>query len=140
MLPKPVPDEVFQETDQQWKDKGNKVTDGEVDDAWEEEEDLPENVDKSSDDEGDDSGLEALMRENSEYSSSSESESSQNGESDGSTKKKGQLKRRSRSRSSYETPVNTIAVLVVVCWMMRVPMMYRDFYKCVCSFRWSTIN
>lgn len=148
MLPKAVPEDVFQETDQQWRDKDNKIINGEVDDAQREDDYRPKvekNVDSNDEeeDEGepeDDSELEVLMRENSDYSSSSENESSQNGESDGSTKKKGQLKRRSRNRSSYETPVNTIAVLVVVCWMMRVPVMYRDFTKCVCLFRWSTIN
>lgn len=141
MLPKAVPDEVYEEG-QQRRDKDNKVGDDEADDLRQEDKDLlhatkaDKNGDSNDNDDEteseDDSDLEALMRENSDYSSSSSSQNegdsiSETGES---TKgKAGKLKQRSRNRSTYETPVNTIAVLVVASWLMRVPVMYRDFNK-----------
>jgi RNA polymerase I-specific transcription initiation factor RRN7 len=139
MLPKPVPDDVFQLNDPQ---QSSKVSNEETDDVRQEDEDRPEtstmdkNVDSDDDEKGSevDSELEALMRENSDYPSSSSSENE-----DDSMKTKGGMKRRSRNRSSYETPVNTIAVLVVACWMLRIPVMYQDFDMCVFSILWTRI-
>lgn len=143
MLPKPVPDEVFQEKDQQREDKDKKLRDGDPDGAQQGNEDRLE-VDKADfrgeEEDGDselDSELEALMRENSENSGSSSSENegdstSQAGEGTSLTKvTDNRVKRGSRNRSTYETPVNTVAVLVVACWMLRIPVMYRDFNRCV---------
>ena len=36
---------------------------------------------------------------------------------------------KSKTRSEYETLVGTIAVLVVGCWTLRIPVMYRDFSR-----------
>lgn len=136
MLPKPIPDDLIQEKDQQREDKDRKLRDGEVDGAQQGNVDrleVDENADFRGEEESElDSELEALMRENSDYSSSSSSENdsstSQTGDRTGPTKAKGnRVKRRSRNRSTYETPVNTVAVLVVACWMLRIPVMYRDF-------------
>ena len=75
------------------------------------------NVDEE---EEEDSELEALMRENSDLSSSSDEDEAQ-GKS--LPKKKGKRK----GRSVEESPVSTIAVLVLGCWTLRIPVMYRDF-------------
>lgn len=68
--------------------------------------------------------LEALMQENSDISDSSEEE----GENlIPSNKKKGG---KSKGRIAWESPASTIAVLVVGCWTLRIPVMYRDFSRC----------
>lgn len=87
--------------------------------------------DDEEDDEEEDPELEALMRENSELSSSS-SEDDKASPVDN-PRKKGKKK----GRSSVESPVSTIAVLVVACWTLRIPVMLRDFTRCV--FRMATM-
>ena len=78
--------------------------------------------DEEEDEEEEDSELEALMRENSDLSSSSDE-----GESRGKSlpNKKGKRK----GRSVEESPMSTIAVLVLGCWTLRIPVMYRDFAR-----------
>ena len=71
-----------------------------------------------------DSELEALLRENSNVSSSdSEDEGPRDSNEDGESKGKA----RRKGRGVYESPASTIAVLIVACWTLRIPVMYRDF-------------
>ena len=67
--------------------------------------------------------LDALMQENSEISDSSDEED--NNLVPAADKKPS----KSKTRSAYESPVGTIAVLVVGCWTLRIPVMYRDFSR-----------
>ncbi|KAF8913979.1 hypothetical protein CPB84DRAFT_1758069 [Gymnopilus junonius] len=77
-------------------------------------------------DEEEDSELEALMRENSEISSSSDDEMPHAGA--------GLRYRKGRGRVAYESPMSTIAVLVVACWTMRIPVLYCDFTSIIESY------
>jgi RNA polymerase I-specific transcription initiation factor RRN7 len=81
--------------------------------------------DDDEDEVEEDPELEALMRENSELSSSSSED--EKASPIGNPRKKGKKK----GHSSVESPVSTIAVLVVACWMLRIPVMLRDFTRCV---------
>ena len=83
--------------------------------------DKPESDEEGGDDA--DSELEALLREDSEISSSASSD----GEHPLSVHKKGKRK----GHSTDESPISTIAVLVVACWTLRIPVMLRDFTRCV---------
>ena len=68
--------------------------------------------------------LDALMQENSDISDSSDEE-----DDDlipAGTKQPG----KSNGKFLYESPASTIAVLVVGCWTLRIPVMYRDFSRC----------
>ena len=122
MLPEAVPDEAYQEKGQEIResDEGGVGVDNEgpkcIYDYDDEEE--PEA----------DSELEALLKENSDFSSSDSEDD------EGEAKKmpesmKWVKDKRRHARLSYETPVNTIAVLVVACWMLRIPVMYQDFTR-----------
>jgi RNA polymerase I-specific transcription initiation factor RRN7 len=67
--------------------------------------------------------LDALMQENSDISDSSDEE-------DDNLVPAGDKKPgKSKISSAYESLVNTIAVLVVGCWTLRIPVMYRDFSR-----------
>ena len=66
--------------------------------------------------------LDALMQENSDISDSSDGEDNLIPAGD---KEPGKTK----TKSAYESPVGTIAVLVVGCWTLRIPVMYRDFSR-----------
>ena len=67
--------------------------------------------------------LDALMQENSDISDSSEEE-------DDNLIPAGHKKSgKSKTKSAYESLVGTIAVLVVGCWTLRIPVMYRDFSR-----------
>ena len=67
--------------------------------------------------------LDALMQENSDISDSSDEE-------DDTLAPVGDKKPgKSNISSAYESLVNTIAVLVVGCWTLRIPVMYRDFSR-----------
>ena len=76
----------------------------------------------NDEEEEEDSELEALMRENSDLSSSSDEDETQ-----GEPLPKKQGKR--KGKSVEESPVSTIAVLVLGCWTLRIPVMYRDFSR-----------
>lgn len=94
-----------------------------------EDEESKEDSDKlermESDDNDADSELEALLREDSEISSSS-SEGEQHLPAS-KVRKKGKRK----GHSTDESPVSTIGVLVVACWTLRIPIMLRDLTRCV---------
>jgi RNA polymerase I-specific transcription initiation factor RRN7 len=69
--------------------------------------------------------LEALMQENSDILDSSDEE-------DDDLVPAGVDKpSKSKGRFAYESPASTIAVLVVGCWTLRIPVMYRDFSRYV---------
>jgi RNA polymerase I-specific transcription initiation factor RRN7 len=63
------------------------------------------------------------MRENSDISDSS------NEEDDNLVPAGDEKPGKSKGRFAYESPVSTIAVLVVGCWTLRIPVMYRDFSR-----------
>lgn len=67
--------------------------------------------------------LDALMQENSDFSDSSDEED--DNLVPAGAKKPG----KSAIRSAYESLVGSIAVLVVGCWTLRIPVMYRDFSR-----------
>jgi RNA polymerase I-specific transcription initiation factor RRN7 len=130
MLPDPVPEEAYQDLEPQLEDKegdrdeGAKASAGDADEQSPKGEDDEASSEEEEKEEELGSELEALMRENSDFSSSSSSDEKQ--AAIPSTKKRGKAKRK-KGRSSYDRPVSTLAVLVVACWIMRVPAMYRDF-------------
>src|SRR6267154_4634521 len=75
----------------------------------------------SSNSEEEDPELAELLRENSEFSSSDEDK--------GHTSRhttKGEPQPRYRFVDTYDRPANCIAVLVVACWTIRLPVMYKD--------------
>jgi RNA polymerase I-specific transcription initiation factor RRN7 len=94
-------------------------SDRNVDEQEERKEALNNNED---DEEEEDSELEALMRENSDLSSSSDEDETQG-------KSLPNKKGKRKGRSVEESPVSTIAVLVLGCWTLRIPVMYRDFAR-----------
>jgi RNA polymerase I-specific transcription initiation factor RRN7 len=82
--------------------------------------------DKIEDEE--DRELAALLRENSESSSSSEE-----GEGDKSTipKPKPPAQRNQKTSGPQEVLASTVAVLMLACWTMRIPVIYLDFVRLV---------
>jgi len=78
--------------------------------------------DEEGEGEEEDSELEALMRENSELSSSSDETERQD---------KPLRKGKRKGRPVQEGAVSTIAVLVLGCWTLRIPVMYRDFARII---------
>lgn len=88
----------------------------------------PDSSSSGSDQEGqeEDEELEKLMRENSDLESSSSS-----GDNDDERKgiaglKENPRKRRNHDLHRYESPSNNIAILMLACWTLRVPVLYRD--------------
>lgn len=131
MLPDPVPEEAYQDLEPQVEDKEGDREEGAKASAEDADEQSLKGEDKEAssfeeEEKEEEVGteLEALMRENSDFSSSSSSDEKR--AAIPSTKKRGKAKRK-QGRSSYDRPVSTLAVLVVACWMIKVPAMYRDF-------------
>ena len=91
--------------------------------SWLPGEELGQTADYQDSEKDDDSDLEDLMRENSELSCSSEDPGQENQLRV--TKETG----KNRARYAYEGPASTIAVLVVASWILRIPVLYRDFLK-----------
>ena len=82
----------------------------------------------SDSDDDHDSELDELMRENSVTPSSSEHDD------DESSKKRRKSVSVTGKRpmfNNYDSPESTIAVLVVACWTLRLPVMYADFVRYV---------
>ncbi|TFK55944.1 hypothetical protein OE88DRAFT_1621636 [Heliocybe sulcata] len=70
----------------------------------------------------------ALMREASETSSSEDEDAREKPpQPDSAAKRTG----KHRTYSKYDAPVNTIAVLVLACWTLRLPVVYNDFVKVI---------
>ncbi|KAG0692073.1 hypothetical protein DFH29DRAFT_1085014 [Suillus ampliporus] len=80
----------------------------------------------SSSSEDEDPELVELLRENSEFSSSDEEK--------GHASQKQGVQPSYRFIGTYDRPVNCIAVLVVACWAMRLPLMYKDLIDLVESY------
>lgn len=78
----------------------------------------------SSDSDEEDFELSQLMREPSDYASSSD-ESEQESKPHPAPSKKKEL------HGLYDSPTGNIAVLVVACWTLRLPVTYMDFIQCV---------
>ena len=82
--------------------------------------------DGEEDGEENDPELAALLQMNSDMSSSESEGEPKQDQCEGKTKAKD---RRQRGRYAYEMPASTIAVLIVACWMLRIPVMCRDFVR-----------
>lgn len=96
----------------------------------------------SSDSDLNEQEMEQLMKENSELSSSEtdEEEGSHdppNSDGEPNTKKKRKKGERSAIQwhHIYESPPSTIAVLIVACWILRIPCLYRDFARAIESYK-----
>ena len=75
----------------------------------------------------DDPELDQLLCENSGTSSESEPETPEVQDDE-------HKQQRSRTRiREEEGPANTLAILMISCWLMRVPVTYQDFVRCVSS-------
>ncbi|KDR83659.1 hypothetical protein GALMADRAFT_56567 [Galerina marginata CBS 339.88] len=133
LLPDPPPAEPYHHA-QEDRDKAlgsGSAKEGSDDEAGSEDEpDRETNEEHNSQDSDSDSDseLEALMRENSDISSSSDDDE------DGVKPGAGGTKRKAKGRLLYESPMSTIAVLVVGCWTMRIPVLYRDFTRVIESY------
>ncbi|KAF9464466.1 hypothetical protein BDZ94DRAFT_1161887 [Collybia nuda] len=77
--------------------------------------------------EGEDEELAALLQENSEVSSSSVSSSESGSESETDQKPK-------KGRYAYETPANTLSVLITAFWTLRIPVLARDLIRLIESY------
>lgn len=88
---------------------------------------LDQTADYQDSEKDEDSDLEDLMRENSEVSSSEDSGQENQLRVTKETEKH-------RARRAYEGPTSTIAVLVVASWILRIPVLYRDFLKVIESY------
>ncbi|PPQ98550.1 hypothetical protein CVT24_004041 [Panaeolus cyanescens] len=106
------------DSDHEGEDATNVIKDEEISNA-------PEDVDDDDDDE-----LDELMRENSEISSTSDDDQEEKGGVDGETATNTKSGKR-RGRLMYESPACTIAVLMVACWTLRLPIMYRDLTRLI---------
>lgn len=80
----------------------------------------------SSDDDDEDPEIAELMRQAEESPSSSEDEDEQE---EGAKKVPAHRKRKSRFGRKYDMPVNNLAVIVVACWTLRLPVAYMDFIR-----------
>ncbi|KAG6911180.1 hypothetical protein DXG01_003047 [Tephrocybe rancida] len=97
-------------------------------------EDSDEEEDKQSDEDEEDAEdkkgrdedpeLATLLRVNSDLEESSES-----GDDDGPVKHRGKIKGQKRGHKIYESPASTIAVIVVGCWTLRIPVLCCDFTR-----------
>lgn len=79
---------------------------------------------ESSDNSEDDSEMQELLRENSVSESSDEDVASAAPKLTGTRKST-----RRTSLDRYDSPASNIAVLMLACWTLRVPVMYDDFRK-----------
>ncbi|KAJ3869410.1 hypothetical protein EV359DRAFT_30132 [Lentinula novae-zelandiae] len=82
----------------------------------------------SEQDDSEDSEMAELMRENSESEDDDDSELN-DADSKGQMRGEAGEKRRKRGHNAHEGPVNNLAVLVVACWTLRIPMMYSDIIR-----------
>ena len=115
LLPNPPPAELYL--------RGQESDEGTGDVKQPQESLVGEEAQVNDDDLENELELDALMQENSDISDSSEEEG--NNSIPTSDKKP----RNSKGRYAYESPASTVAVLVVGCWTLRIPVMYRDFSR-----------
>ena len=76
-----------------------------------------------------DAEIDQLLRENSESSDESDDEESSRMPINVSAVRK------TKGVPPEEGPASTVAVLVVTCWLLRIPVMYQDFARYVCTCR-----
>jgi RNA polymerase I-specific transcription initiation factor RRN7 len=80
-----------------------------------------ESIDSSSSEEEEDPELDALLEQL--------SASSEDGEPDPSSAPIEPIHPIRKQRGVYELPANNIAVLILACWTLRIPVIFRDFTK-----------
>ncbi|KAG6857093.1 hypothetical protein H0H87_009654 [Tephrocybe sp. NHM501043] len=129
LLPDPPSAEPYHYAQEARDDDGRKgVEVREADKSDDEEEDEKESGEGEGEGEkegrDEDPELAELMRSNSDADDSSGS-----GDEDEPPKHKGRMKGRSHGRKIYEGPASTIAVLMVGCWTLRIPVLCRDLTK-----------
>ncbi|KAJ3882909.1 hypothetical protein F5051DRAFT_318721 [Lentinula edodes] len=90
--------------------------------------DSPSSSSSGQDEDSEDSEMAELMRENSESEDDDDSELN-DADSKGQMRGEAGEKRRKRGHSAHEGPMNNLAVLVVACWTLRIPMMYSDIIR-----------
>ena len=81
-----------------------------------------------------DENMRDLMREAEEEESSEEEDEGKPAEPKDLDSKPQPSRRAKKTRSSYsvyDSPVNTVAVLMLGCWTLRIPVTYMDFKRCV---------
>jgi RNA polymerase I-specific transcription initiation factor RRN7 len=129
LLPRPPPAEPYHHLREQ---RGNDSEAGDTklslenveESKSEDDVDVDERQSSSSSSEEEDPELVELLRENSEFSSSDEDKDHNPRH----ITKQG-LQQSYRFIDTYDRPVNCIVVLIVACWAMRLPVMYKDFIE-----------
>lgn len=133
LLPRPPPAEPFHYMREQKGNDSNATDTKPSLDKYEEsrsdDDDDDGHQSSSSSSEEEDLELAELLRENSELSSSDEDKGK-----DHDSQKQG-VQSSYRFVGTYDRPVNCIVVLVVACWTMRLPVMYRDFIEVIESYK-----
>ncbi|KAG2141777.1 uncharacterized protein EDB93DRAFT_1089085 [Suillus bovinus] len=125
LLPTPPPAEPYHHMREQKSNHGDD-TKRPLDNPEESRSDDDDPQSSSSSSEEEDPELAELLRENSELSSSDE-------EKQHASQKQG-VQSSYRFVGPYDRPINSIAVLVVACWTMRLPVMYKDFIDIIESY------
>ncbi|KAJ6539432.1 hypothetical protein B0H19DRAFT_1179057 [Mycena capillaripes] len=96
---------------------------------WEEKTPSPDWEDpKASSSDGEADNVDDLLAEN------SASESSSDGENEDDIKSMPPAAKSRKGLHKYEQPVNTLAVIVLACWTLRVPILYRDLTRLIESY------
>jgi RNA polymerase I-specific transcription initiation factor RRN7 len=138
LIPKPPPAEPYlhaQEAEGGSRREENDENSGSQNDARDGKE--AGNASSSSSDETEpreddvDPELAALLRMNSESESSSDSDATPDIKTHTARKEKEGGHRRGRGVYAHDGPASMVAVLVVACWTMRLPMLYMDFIRWV---------
>jgi len=81
-----------------------------------------ESTDSSSSEEGEDPELEALLEQLS-------ASSSEDDDPDLSSAPIKHVQSARKARGIHELPANNVAVLILACWTLRIPVTFRDFTK-----------
>lgn len=113
---------IHADTDETHLSGEDKESDRDICDTNDQEGDKSDSLDQDE--------MDQLLRENSE--SSSESDDEENPK----TPVNFNTARKTKGTLPEEGPASTIAVLVVTCWLLRIPVMYQDFSRCV----WTCVN
>ncbi|KAI0347266.1 hypothetical protein BDW22DRAFT_1321340 [Trametopsis cervina] len=77
-----------------------------------------------------DEEMQRLLRENSEAPSSSDDEDPEQEP----TQRQAPAGQKRRERSAYDSPAANIAVLMLACWTLRIPVLYNDFIGLIESY------
>ncbi|KAI0686432.1 hypothetical protein BC835DRAFT_1288082 [Cytidiella melzeri] len=149
LLPSPPPPEPYHHLVDQYggkKDIRNSRQQEQSFDSIDEKEEVPETKDSdgqhdsgpdsssSESDEGElDDEMEKLLRENSEASSSDDGDEQLHTQPSAGSER-GRSKKGQDTNKGYDSPAANLAVLMVACWTMRVPVIYKDFIKLIESY------